>query len=184
MAEGKAGRPKVLLRRHVIEVKKETREWLDEKIEEVTRTYIIGKAARSSGEIIKGAVSHPVGFATIASLVGILALKAGFLKDEIAAIQEMVLGALGATREAGEDTRKALERAWCRFRVMVARPVIGEQEYENQMEACKLSSSPTEVERRLRSIQERQRRATMTAEEIAAESRERERIQRERGQSG
>ncbi len=45
MAEekGKAGRPKVLLRRHVREVKKETRDWIDQRLEGFLSTHDVSK---------------------------------------------------------------------------------------------------------------------------------------------
>ncbi len=179
--QGKPGRPKVLVRRHVIEVKKETREWIEKQIDGIRNAFVLGKVTRSAGETLKGAVSHPVGFLAVTGATTAILLKLGLFKEEIAAIQELILGALSSTREAGEEARQALDTAWCRFRVMIARPLIGEEEYENQMKACLGDSNPEKVEQRLRSIRERQARAAMTPEEIAAESRERERIQRERG---
>ncbi len=176
----KAGRPRVLIRRHIIEIKEDTREWIEGQIDGLKNAFILGKATRSVGEALKGAVSHPVGFLAVTGATTAILLKLGLFKEEIAAIQELILGALSATREAGEDARGALDTAWCRFRVMIARPAIGEEEYENQMKACLGDSNPEKVEKRLQSILERRARAEMTPEQIAAEARERERIQRER----
>ncbi len=147
MAEpkAKAGRPRVLIRRHVLEVKEDTREWIEGMVDEIRNAFILGKVTRSAGETLKGAVSHPVGFLAVTGATTAILLKLGLFKEEIAAIQELILGALAATREAGEETRQALDTAWCRFRVMLARPVIGEEEYENQMKACLGDSNPEKV---------------------------------------
>ncbi len=51
MAEtkGKAGRPRVLIRRHIIEVKKETRSWIEEQLGSFTDTRTFGKTGRVIG---------------------------------------------------------------------------------------------------------------------------------------
>ncbi len=69
MAEPKeaTGRPRVLLRRHVIEVKKETREWIEEMIGVITTRQIAGKGLRAVGEAAKGLLSHPAGLLVIAT---------------------------------------------------------------------------------------------------------------------
>ncbi len=65
MAEPK-GRPKTLVRRHVLEIKEDTREWLEEQITRVLTISYAGKATRSAGEVIKGVLSHPVGYLSVA----------------------------------------------------------------------------------------------------------------------
>lgn len=65
MAEAR-GRPKTLVRRHVLEIKKDTREWLSEELDELKNAFVLGKTARAIGETAKGVLSHPVGFAAVA----------------------------------------------------------------------------------------------------------------------
>ncbi len=167
MAEGKAGRPKVLLRRHVIEVKKETREWIEELAHSLLDKNVAAGVGKQTISALGRAASHPLGFIAISASITALLIKMGLAKEEIAAVQEWATGVAASAGETGETARRLLNRAWCRFRTMLARPLIGEDEYERQMAACG-SSPPSQVE----------------ADVVAAESRERERIQRERGQSG
>ncbi len=67
MAEDKPGRPRVFVRRHVLEIKEDTRDWLGDQFDGLRRAFVVGKVTRSAGEVLKGAVSHPVGFALIAA---------------------------------------------------------------------------------------------------------------------
>ncbi len=87
MAEEKLGRPKTLVRRHVLEIKEDTRDWLGEQLGELKQAFLVGKATRSAGEVLKGAVSHPVGFALIAapivaSVIALLLQLAKSKKEE------------------------------------------------------------------------------------------------------
>ncbi len=163
MPEGKPGRPKVLIRRHVIEVKKETREWIESLLDVQVNKVLGVSTGRSVIKALGRAASHPVGFIAISASITALLIKLGLAKEEIAAVQEWATGVAASAGETGEKARRLLERAWCRFRTMLARPLIGEAEYERQMAACG-SSPPSQVE----------------ADIVAAEARERERIQRER----
>ncbi len=167
MAEGKAGRPKVLLRRHVIEVKEDTREWIEELAHALLNKNVAASMGKQTISALGRAASHPVGFIAISASITALLIKMGLAKNEIAAVQEWATGVSAAAGEAGDKARRLLERAWCRFRTMLARPLIGEAEFERQMAACG-SSPPSQVE----------------ADIVAAEARERERIQRERGRAG
>ena len=94
-----AGRPKVLVRRHVLEVKKETREWLSEELDELKQTFIIGKVSRSTGEIVKGIVGHPAGLAA-----GLAAIAIG--AHTIPGIREIVVG---IERQAAEAAGESVE---------------------------------------------------------------------------
>ncbi len=47
MAEDKPGRPRVLIRRHVLEIKEETREWLAEELEKLQGREAAAKVAQS-----------------------------------------------------------------------------------------------------------------------------------------
>ncbi len=163
MAEGKAGRPKVLLRRHVIEVKKETRDWIEELAHDLLNKNVAAGVGKQVISALGRAASHPVGFIAISASITALLIKMGLAKEEIVAVQEWGSGVAAALGETGETARRLLDRAWCRFRTMLARPLIGEAEFERQMAACG-SSSPSQVE----------------ADVVAAQARERERIQRER----
>jgi len=55
--------------RHTIslEINPATREWIEEQLDGLEQTFIIGKASRSAGEVLKGALSHPIGFAALAT---------------------------------------------------------------------------------------------------------------------
>ncbi len=163
MAEGKAGRPKVLLRRHVIEVKKETREWIEEFAHSLLNKNVAAGIGKQTISALGRAASHPLGFIAISASITALLIKLGLAKEEIAAVEEWSQSWMSAAGETGEAAKRILQRGWCRFRVMLSRPLIGEAEYERQMAACG-SSPPSQVE----------------ADVVAAQARERERIQRER----
>ncbi len=97
LAEPK-GRPKTLVRRHVLEIKEDTQEWIEEQITRVLTIQIAGKAARTLGEVIKGAVSHPVGY------LGVSVVLAGFTiwitrkkEERTRAIQDATTGFLKLT---------------------------------------------------------------------------------------
>ncbi len=83
MAEAR-GRPKTLVRRHVLEIKEDTRKWIGAQLGELKQTFIVGKATQSVGEVLKGAVSHPVGFALVAAPVvaSVIALLLQFAKSK------------------------------------------------------------------------------------------------------
>ncbi len=87
MAEGKAGRPKVLLRRHVIEVKKETRVWVEGLLDTVTTRMITGKGLETVGRAARGVLSHPAGIllllgAWLSLMIALRPSTAGVEKDE------------------------------------------------------------------------------------------------------
>ncbi len=79
------GRPKVLVRRHVLEIKEDTRDWLEEQLDGLKQAFIVGKVSRSVGEVLKGAVSHPAGYL---SVTGALIIGA----HTIPGIREIVVG--------------------------------------------------------------------------------------------
>ncbi len=83
MAEAR-GRPKTLVRRHVLEIKEDTRDWLEEQLDGLKSAFIVGKVSRSAGEVLKGAVSHPVGFALVAApiVASVVALLFRFAKSK------------------------------------------------------------------------------------------------------
>lgn len=60
MVEGGPGRPKVLLRRHVLEVKEDTRKWLSEELDELKRAFITGTGISALGEVTEGLTSNPL----------------------------------------------------------------------------------------------------------------------------
>ncbi len=64
MAEPK-GRPKTLVRRHVLEVKEDTRDWIEEQLERFTDNRSFGKTSRVVGAAIAAA-----GIYTMVRLVG------------------------------------------------------------------------------------------------------------------
>ncbi len=65
MAKSNAGRPKVLVRRHVLEVKEDTREWIEETIAQFTDRRTYGKTSRVIGAGIAAA-----GIYTMVRLIG------------------------------------------------------------------------------------------------------------------
>ncbi len=101
MAEEKLGRPKTLVRRHVLEIKKDTRDWIGEQLGELKQAFVVGKATESVGEVLKGAVSHPVGFALIAapivaSVIALLLQLAKSKKEEAPGGESLVHDLEGA----------------------------------------------------------------------------------------
>ncbi len=65
MGKEKAGRPRVLVRRHVLEIKEDTRDWIEEQLNGLKQAFVVGKVSRSVGDALKGALSHPVGYLSI-----------------------------------------------------------------------------------------------------------------------
>ncbi len=118
MVEGKPGRPKVLVRRHVLEIKEETQEWL----EEMMNKYLAGVAIRAVGEAAEGFLSNPAGALILGG--GIVAGLAAIVgADKIAVIIDMfkdLQGVFdaptsGARQTAGNDlieSMRALIRAF------------------------------------------------------------------------
>ncbi len=100
MAEkNKAGRPRVLVRRHVLEIKEDTRDWLEEQLTGLKQAFVIGKATRSMGEVLKGAVSHPAGYLSVMGALIIAAHTIPGLRDVI----------IKAETEAAEAAGMAVE---------------------------------------------------------------------------
>ncbi len=73
MAE-KAGRPRVLVRRHVLEIKEDTQEF----IEDLMDKWLAGKAIGATGEAVKGFLGNPsIGIWLIGALVAAMGLAVG-----------------------------------------------------------------------------------------------------------
>ncbi len=106
MDEGKPGRPRVLIRRHVLEIKKETREWLSDELDELKQTFIIGKTARSVGEVLKGAVSHPAGYLSVIGALILAAHTIPGLRDIVVKLEK------DAAEAAGEAIEDFLKTGW------------------------------------------------------------------------
>ncbi len=66
MAKSNAGRPKVLVRRHVLEIKEDTQEWIEKTIAQFTDRRTYGKTSRVIGAGIAAA-----GIYTMVRLIGI-----------------------------------------------------------------------------------------------------------------
>ncbi len=104
----KPGRPKVLVRRHILEIKEDTQEWIESQISRVLAITYAGKATRSAGEIIKGAVSHPVGYVGITILIAAVAvaLKGG---DTARSVQNLETAFLKLTPEEAAAFKKGVQ---------------------------------------------------------------------------
>ncbi len=90
MVEDKPGRPKVLVRRHVLDVKKETREWIDERLEGFLSTHDVSKIriGRILGAGITAAGTYMMAVWAIKA-----SKKAGKLVVEVAdVVSDSVLG--------------------------------------------------------------------------------------------
>ncbi len=102
MAE-KAGRPRVLVRRHVLEIKEETRDWIEENILPLVVQVPIVKAV---GQSLGGALSHPTGYL---SVVGAIILAA----HTIPGLRELVVGLETAAAEAaGRAIETQVKESW------------------------------------------------------------------------
>ncbi len=142
--QGKPGRPKVLIRRHVIEVKKETREWIEKMIGVVTTRQIAGKSLRAMGEAAKGLLSHPAGLLVIAAgSITLAALtpwgraKLGIETDDEGIVQSInrnlfmayaesimvpIMTVIGISKE---DTRRSVGLLWDVAQEKIGKPIIG-----------------------------------------------------------
>lgn len=107
MAEPK-GRPKTLVRRHVLEIKKDTRDWLEEQIEEVKLAFIAGKGAGAIGDALGGFLGNP---AAVPLLMGALMTAMGLAvgQDGIASVTEFFssLQGLYSAKPGSEEQRNA-----------------------------------------------------------------------------
>ncbi len=102
MAE-KAGRPRVLVRRHVLEIKEDTRDWIEEKILPLVLQVPVVKAV---GESLRGALSHPTGYL---SVVGAIILAA----HTIPGLREIIVGLETAAAEAvGRSVETFVRDSW------------------------------------------------------------------------
>ncbi len=147
--QGKPGRPKVLIRRHVIEVKKETREWIEEMIGITTTRTIAGKAIEAGGRAARGFLSHPAGLAVLAvgwiSLILVIKPKAlgaeiedreeegvvtRYLKslpknlfmDYARAVMVPLMSAGGVSKE---ETERAVSNLWDLAQNRIGKPLVG-----------------------------------------------------------
>ncbi len=150
MAEqNKAGRPKVLVRRHVIEVKKETREWIEDLIGTVTTRTIAGKAIEAGGRAARGFLSHPAGLIVIAGawISLLIVFKPGALGAETEEREEngvvttylrslpknlfmdyarsIMVPIMGAAGVEKEDAEAAIGTLWDLAQNRVGKPIVG-----------------------------------------------------------
>ena len=58
--DGKPGRPKTFVRRHILEVKEETRVWISEELEELKGAFLAGKGIGAVGEATEGLLNNPL----------------------------------------------------------------------------------------------------------------------------
>ncbi len=72
MAKEKAGRPRVLIRRHVLEIKEDTQDWIEDTIDRFTEQRTFGKNSR-----IVGASITAVGVYTMVRIVGLFGRDVG-----------------------------------------------------------------------------------------------------------
>ncbi len=168
MAEGKAGRPKVLLRRHVIEIKEDTREWLEERLGDFLKAHYAGKATRSLGEAAKGLLGNPVFMKYLLIALGIGA-SIGVVKKLGAAAGDASFNIYRGIAVAwgGEEGGEAMDEAWSQ-----TKSSLGQIPVFSQLLAF-FGMAPDEKGAYQEAV-------GTHAEQVAAESRERERIQRER----
>ncbi len=149
MAEGKAGRPKVLLRRHVIEVKEDTREWIEGLIDAQRNASILNSGVKAAGRAARGLLSHPAGLILLVgawiSLLIVLRPKAlgaeteereengvatTYLKslpknlfmDYVRSIMVPIMGAAGVSKE---DTEFATGKLWDLAQNRIGKPLVG-----------------------------------------------------------
>ncbi len=97
MAEGKAGRPKVLLRRHVIEVKKETRKWIEGLSANLLNQQSAFPVGRTAGAAITAAGVFMLTIMTAAILKGAITAVVGFTAQFALTTVGFFAGLLGRT---------------------------------------------------------------------------------------
>ena len=101
--DAKPGRPKVLVRRHFLEIEEKTRQWLDEKIE---RGFELVQLKAALGPV-SATLGNPVAFPIVAGLGGafiaVLYLKLRFPDKQAQAESEV--------RKAAEAIAEAIERS-------------------------------------------------------------------------
>ncbi len=86
MAEAR-GRPKTLVRRHVLEIKKDTREWIEETIGTFTDKRAYGRTSR-----VRGAGIAAAGIYTMVRLVG--QFGRGVFEEVRTAVQDISIAAI------------------------------------------------------------------------------------------
>lgn len=107
MAKEPRGRPKTLVRRHVLEIKEDTRDWLDEKIEDILGVSRLKTALGPVSATLGNPVALPFIAGSIGVAVGYLLLRGKLpefptTEDVISKAQE-VADWLGGVLQGGAD---------------------------------------------------------------------------------
>ncbi len=100
MAE-KPGRPRVLVRRHVLEIKEDTQEW----IERLADRYLVGKSISALGESLQGLLSNPAAFPVLAGAI-LTALGIAVGKEGIESIVRWFEAIQGVYTAPNEEERR------------------------------------------------------------------------------
>lgn len=103
MGGEKPGRPKTLVRRHILEIKGDTREWLDEKIDQVLEVARLKILAEPVAATLGNPVAFPLLIGLGGSLMAIIYLKWRF-PDPLAQSESIV-------RDVARAIADFLERA-------------------------------------------------------------------------
>ncbi len=84
---------------HTLEIEEETRDWLEEQLSGLKQTFVLGKTARSAGEVLKGVVSHPAGYLSVIGALIILAHTIPGIRDFVAKLEAEAAEAAGVAVE-------------------------------------------------------------------------------------
>ncbi len=101
MAEEKLGRPKTLVRRHVLEIKEDMRDW----IEELADKYLVGKSIAAVGDSLQGLLSNPIAFPVLAGAV-LTALGIAVGKPGVESIVKWFEALQGIYAATSDDERR------------------------------------------------------------------------------
>ncbi len=101
LGEASPGRPRVLVRRHVLEIKEETQEW----IEELADKYLVGKSIGALGESLQGLLGNPVAFPVLAGAV-LTALGVAVGKEGVESIVKWFEAIQGIYAATSDDERR------------------------------------------------------------------------------
>ncbi len=102
MAEEKPGRPRVLVRRHVLEIKAETQVWLEEMVGKL----LVGKSITAAGESLGGLLGNPTAFPILAGAVA-TALGVSLGKEGIESVVRWFTAIQGVFDAPDEDARRS-----------------------------------------------------------------------------
>jgi len=112
--------------RHTLEIDEDTQEFISDQINKVLAVRVAGKGIESVGEVLKGAVSHPIGFAAVsAAFAALIVGQFGGSEEKENIIITSLETIPGVSPELAEAFRQAFEFSRILFPFVPGLPDIG-----------------------------------------------------------